>query len=212
MSRRLAPSYPVHPGTSADLLKLRIVPSRPFDRLNSLRLGSPPAQRFPLGVRSFVAIAGPFNTRLSCVAFGPLPRVSYPPSGNPLQPSTTPPANTHEPEAGADQPRRSHAALHHGDDTPQATFPCRIRLCPRTPCRLPRSPALPLGPPSRTAFAEVGLTALNRPLGPAATVEVAGFRQTQITLNRIDVTPAARPRSVSTPSSWSRSLFPPRAS
>ena len=68
MSRRLAPSYPVHRGTSADLLKLRIVPPRPFDRLNALRLGSPPAQRLPLGVRSFVAIAGPFNPRLSCVA------------------------------------------------------------------------------------------------------------------------------------------------
>lgn len=212
MSRRLAPSYPVHPGTSADLSKLRIVPPRPFDRLKTLRLGSPPAQRLPLGVRSFVAIAGPFNTRLSCVAFGPPQQISYPPSGNPLQLSTTPTTNTHEPEAGADQPRRSHAALHSRVDAPLTTFPCRIRLCPQTPCRLPQSPALPLGPPSRTACAEVGITALNRPLGPAATVEVAGFRQTQITSNRADVRPAARPISVSTPSSWSRPPFPPRAS
>jgi len=68
MSRRLAPSYPVHPGTSADLLKMRFVPPRPLDRLNSLRLGSPPAQRLPLGVRSFVAITGLLDTRLSCVA------------------------------------------------------------------------------------------------------------------------------------------------
>ena len=81
MSRRLAPSYPVHPGTSADLLKLRIVPPRPFDRLNALRLGSPPAQRLPLGVRSFVAIAGPFNTRLSCAALDHFRRSAIPRRG-----------------------------------------------------------------------------------------------------------------------------------
>jgi len=81
MSRRLAPSYPVHPGTSADLLKLRFVPPRPLDRLNSLRLGSPPAQRLPLGVRSFVAIAGLFNPRLSCVALDHLGRSAIPRRG-----------------------------------------------------------------------------------------------------------------------------------
>jgi hypothetical protein len=81
MSRRLAPSYPVHPGTSADLLKMRIVPPRPFDRLKTLRLGSPPAQRLPLGVRSFVAIAGPFNTPLSCVASDHLSRSAIPRRG-----------------------------------------------------------------------------------------------------------------------------------
>jgi len=212
MSRRLAPSYPVHRGTSADLSKMRIVPPRPFDRLKPLRLGSPPAQRLPLGVRSFVAIAGPFNTRLSCAALDHLSRLAIPRRGTRLSYPRRRPRTPTNPKPGPIGPRRSHAALHNGDDAPPATFPCRIRLCPRTPCRLPRSLTLPLGPPSRTANAEVGITALNRPLGPAATVEVAGFWQAQITLNRVDVRPAAGPLSVSTPSSRSRPPFPPQAS
>jgi len=141
MSRRLAPSYPVHPVTSADLWKMRIVPPRPFDRLKPLRLGSPPAQRLPLGVRSFVAITGPFNTRLSCAASDHLSRSAIPRRGtrfshprrrlrtptNPKPGLISPDVRTRRCTAGTTprrQPSRAESDCVRGH---RAAFPVRFR-------------------------------------------------------------------------------------
>jgi hypothetical protein len=74
-------------------------------------------------------------------------------------------------------------------------FPCRIRTCPRTPCRPSPSRFIPLGPPSKTPRDGDRRTALNHLLGPTTTVQAAGFRQIQITSNRGVVEPVARPAS-----------------
>jgi len=169
---------------------MRIIPPRPCDRLKTPRLGSPPA-RSPYAWRAIVRrdrwTIQTFG--LSCAASDRRRRSAIPRRGTSIGNQRRRMRTPSNSKPGPIELRRSHAAPWPGS-TPRR-WPSRAESDCVRGHRAVRPPAhaVPLGPPSETACAEAGRTALNHLLGPSAAVEAAGFRQVQVTLNRGVVEP-----------------------